>query len=53
MRDVPVPPPTVIVSRAARPAPRRPADVDWTTSNKFLNGPFAPWQEETAAFDLR
>ncbi len=52
MRDLPIPPPTFIVPQAARTVPRHPADVDWSTSNKFLNGPFAPWHEETAAFDL-
>ncbi|MDR7329871.1 carotenoid oxygenase family protein [Corynebacterium guangdongense] len=24
----------------------------WATDNKFLNGPFTPWHEETEAFDL-
>lgn len=24
----------------------------WDTDNKFLNGPFTPWHEETEAFDL-
>ncbi|ARJ04172.1 carotenoid oxygenase [Cnuibacter physcomitrellae] len=24
----------------------------WPTDNKFLNGPFAPWAEESEAFDL-
>ena len=24
----------------------------WETDNKFLNGPFTPWHEETEAFDL-
>lgn len=32
--------------------PRHVQDVDWDTSNKFLNGPFAPWAEESEAFDL-
>lgn len=27
-------------------------DLRWPTDNKFLNGPFAPWAEETAAYDL-
>src|SRR5690606_33183120 len=26
--------------------------IMWETDNKFLNGPFTPWHEETEAFDL-
>ena len=52
MRDLPAPLPTTVVRRNAPAPPRRPADVDWNTSNKFLNGPFAPWHEETESFDL-
>ncbi|HTJ69879.1 MAG TPA: carotenoid oxygenase family protein [Actinospica sp.] len=26
--------------------------TDWQPDNKFLNGPFAPWREESTAFDL-
>jgi carotenoid cleavage dioxygenase len=25
----------------------------WPTANKFLNGPFTPWAEETQAYDLK
>lgn len=28
------------------------ADVTWTAGNKFLNGPFTPWGEESEAYDL-
>lgn len=52
MREVPTPLPTTLVRRTAPATPRHNADVDWNTSNKFLNGPFAPWHEETEAFDL-
>lgn len=52
MRDLPMPLPTVAIPQAKRPEPRHPADVDWETGNAFLNGPFAPWHEETEAFDL-
>jgi carotenoid cleavage dioxygenase-like enzyme len=27
-------------------------DISWATENKFLNGPFAPWNEESAGYDL-
>lgn len=27
-------------------------DQHWYTDNKFLNGPFAPWSEESAGYDL-
>lgn len=33
------------------PAPGSP-DQAWLTDNKFLGGPFAPWAEESEAFDL-
>lgn len=52
MRNVPLPPPTIVLPRAARGESRNPADIQWDTTNKFLNGPFAPWHEETEAFDL-
>ncbi|MEU6417115.1 carotenoid oxygenase family protein [Streptomyces spiralis] len=52
MRDVPLMPPTAVLPQAKRPEPRHPADIDWKTDNKFLGGPFAPWHEETEAFDL-
>jgi carotenoid cleavage dioxygenase len=32
----------------ARPGPSAP----WATDNKFLRGPFAPWTEESEAYDL-
>ncbi|GGD65975.1 carotenoid oxygenase family protein [Microbacterium murale] len=51
MRDVPLVNPTTIVPRP-QPAERHPADVQWDTANKFLNGPFAPWAEESEAYDL-
>src|SRR5690242_19163409 len=35
-----------------RPAAANPAEGPWPTSNKFLNGPFTPWSEETQAYDL-
>ena len=50
MRELSAPPPTTLIPQTARPT--YPADVDWQTTNKFLNGPFAPWQEESEAFDL-
>lgn len=28
------------------------ADQNWPTDNKFLNGPFAPWTEESEGYDL-
>ncbi|MDX1873261.1 carotenoid oxygenase family protein [Mycolicibacterium sp. 120266] len=43
--------PTQVVPRP-QGAQRHAADVDWNTTNMFLNGPFAPWHEETEAFDL-
>ena len=53
MRDLPAPLPTTVVRRNAPAPPSRPADVDWNTSNKFLNGPFAPWHEDCYARDKR
>jgi carotenoid cleavage dioxygenase len=50
MRDAPLVSPTQFLPRAD--APHHPADVQWDTTNKFLNGPFAPWAEESEAFDL-
>ncbi|MFJ4620809.1 carotenoid oxygenase family protein [Streptomyces sp. NPDC088812] len=32
-------------------APEGPSQ-QWPTQNKFLNGPFTPWHEETQAYDL-
>ncbi|WP_245718333.1 carotenoid oxygenase family protein [Nocardia miyunensis] len=52
MRAVPMPPPTTVIPRPQRPEPRHPADIQYETGNKFLNGPFAPWGEESEAFDL-
>ncbi|MGB7236854.1 MAG: carotenoid oxygenase family protein [Rhodococcus sp. (in: high G+C Gram-positive bacteria)] len=31
---------------------RRTVDTDWPTDNPFFHGPFAPWTEESAAYDL-
>lgn len=28
------------------------AKFPWPTDNKFLNGPFTPWAEESEAYDL-
>ena len=50
-RNIEGPSPTAVVPHVPRPEPT-PADVDWDTTNFFLNGPFAPWHEETEAFDL-
>lgn len=51
-----VPPdPMTIAPRAAAtlPTPRRPEDAaGWAPGNKFLDGPFTPWTEEDAAYDL-
>jgi carotenoid cleavage dioxygenase-like enzyme len=52
MRDATMPPPTVVLPQAKRSEPRHPADVEWDTNNKFLNGPFAPWHEESDTYDL-
>ncbi|HEY8983803.1 MAG TPA: carotenoid oxygenase family protein [Streptomyces sp.] len=49
---------TVIPAVATTPmrtaAHARPADPDqqWPTDNFFLNGPFAPWHEESHGYDL-
>jgi carotenoid cleavage dioxygenase-like enzyme len=44
------------MSLRAMPSPvlvqRHGADVSWPTRNKFLNGPFTPWAEESAGYDL-
>ncbi|MDO5535662.1 MAG: carotenoid oxygenase family protein [Propionibacteriaceae bacterium] len=54
MRDVATPPPTAVSGAPLTLVPQasHPADQDWNTANKFLNGPFAPWHEETESFDL-
>lgn len=52
MHDIPQLPPTFVVPGPESREPRSPADVQWDTDNKFLNGPFAPWAEESEAFDL-
>jgi carotenoid cleavage dioxygenase-like enzyme len=39
-----IPNPAIVVPRATRRS--------WPTGNKFLNGPFTPWAEETEAYDL-
>ncbi|MGW0460762.1 carotenoid oxygenase family protein [Streptomyces tendae] len=45
-------PPVTLVPRAPRQAAASPQDAHWATSNKFLNGPFTPWTEESEAYDL-
>lgn len=52
MLDLPPSLPTVLLPRGPQPENRHAADVDWGTDNWFLNGPFAPWREESDAFDL-
>ena len=51
IRNIEGPSPTAVVPHVPRPEPT-PADVDWDTTNFLLNGTFAPWHEETEAFDL-
>ena len=41
--------PITVVPRQIRKADAR---ADWPTDNKFLNGPFAPWTEESEGYDL-
>lgn len=47
---LPPPAPTLLVPPAARAGGSH--TPSWPTANKFLAGPFAPWDEETSAFDL-
>ena len=47
MPTTPIAPMTVVPSAAlSDPSP------DWATDNKFLNGPFTPWLEQSEAYDL-
>ena len=43
-----MPKPTTVVPRLTA----LDGSPDWATDNRFLNGPFAPWNEESEAYDL-